>query len=59
MRAATRERIMIARMISIMALVLVISVGFLVPGGGGTVGSISENGWLFRHSAPLTFEIDR
>lgn len=31
MRAATRERMMTARMISIMALVLAISIGFLVP----------------------------
>ena len=31
MRAGTRERTMTARMISIMALVLAISIGFLVP----------------------------
>jgi len=31
MRAPTRERMMTARMISIMALVLAISIGFLVP----------------------------
>jgi hypothetical protein len=31
MRAATKERMMMARMITIMPLVLVISIGFLVP----------------------------
>jgi hypothetical protein len=44
MRAATRERMMTERMISIMALALVNHHRFPCAGGDGRVGSISENG---------------